>query len=94
VCLQEHPQSLLTLYQRLQTTQDNASAQEAVLSLAVDEFLRYESSNQLGNRRAVKACEVGGVALPAGALVTLCIRPIALSIGPLRGTFDNKLRLV
>jgi len=73
VCLQEHPQSLLSLYQRLQTTQDNASAQEAVLSLAVDEFLRYESSNQLGNRRAVKACEVGGVALPAGALVTLCI---------------------
>ncbi len=73
VCLQEHPQSLLTLYQRLQTTQDNASAQEAVLSLAVDEFLRYESSNQLGNRRAVRACEVGGVALPAGALVTLCI---------------------
>ena len=73
VCLQEHPQSLLTLYQRLQATQHNASAQEAVLSLAVDEFLRYESSNQLGNRRAVKACEVGGVALPAGALVTLCI---------------------
>ena len=73
VCLQEHPQSLLTLHQRLQATQDNASAQEAVLSLAVDEFLRYESSNQLGNRRAVKACEVGGVALPAGALVTLCI---------------------
>jgi len=73
VCLQEHPQSLLTLHQRLQATQHNASAQEAVLSLAVDEFLRYESSNQLGNRRAVKACEVGGVALPAGALVTLCI---------------------
>lgn len=73
VCLQEHPQSLLSLYQRLQTTQDNASTQEAVLSLAVDEFLRYESSNQLGNRRAVRACEVGGVALPAGALVTLCI---------------------
>ena len=33
---------------------------------AVDEFLRFESSNQLGNRRA-PACEVGGVALEAGA---------------------------
>jgi cytochrome P450 len=40
---------------------------------AVDEFLRFESSNQLGNRRALAACEVGGVPLDAGALVTLCI---------------------
>lgn len=46
---------------------------EPMLSTAVDEFLRFESSNQLGNRRAIKACEVGGVALPEGALVTLCI---------------------
>jgi cytochrome P450 len=35
--------------------------------------LRFESSNQLGNRRALKACSVGGVDLPEGALVTLCI---------------------
>lgn len=40
---------------------------EAVMTLAVDEFLRFESSNQLGNRRAVKACEVGGVQLEPGA---------------------------
>jgi hypothetical protein len=39
----------------------------------VDEFLRFESSNQLGNRRATAACCVGGVRLPEGALVTLCI---------------------
>jgi cytochrome P450 len=43
------------------------------LALAVDEFLRFESSNQLGNRRTTRACEVGGVTLPEGALVTLCI---------------------
>lgn len=49
------------------------NALEPVLTLAVDEFLRFESSNQLGNRRALRACEVGGVALPEGALVTLCI---------------------
>jgi cytochrome P450 len=48
-------------------------ALEPVMTLAVDEFLRFESSNQLGNRRAVAACEVGGVKLEEGALVTLCI---------------------
>ncbi|HZY20547.1 MAG TPA: cytochrome P450 [Ramlibacter sp.] len=48
-------------------------AAEPVLAAAVDEFLRFESSNQLGNRRALHACDVGGVPLPPGALVTLCI---------------------
>ena len=43
------------------------------LSLEVDEFLRFESSNQLSNRRASRACQVGGADLPAGALITLCI---------------------
>lgn len=49
------------------------NALEPLMTLAVDEFLRFESSNQLGNRRALRSCEVGGVALPEGALVTLCI---------------------
>ncbi|HYF16562.1 MAG TPA: cytochrome P450 [Ramlibacter sp.] len=48
-------------------------ALEPLMSTAVDEFLRFESSNQLGNRRAVKPCEVGGVRFEPGALVTLCI---------------------
>jgi cytochrome P450 len=43
------------------------------LTVEVDELLRFESSNQLGNRRAVTACTVGGVDLPAGTLLTLCI---------------------
>ena len=46
---------------------------EQILGLAVDEFLRFESSNQLGNRRALQATQVNGMDLPAGALVTLCI---------------------
>jgi hypothetical protein len=46
---------------------------ECVLTAAVDEILRYESSNQLGNRRALTACCIGGVEMPAGALITLCI---------------------
>ena len=40
---------------------------------AVEEVLRYESSNQLGNRMTVADVVVGGVALPAGTGVTLCI---------------------
>ena len=71
--LQEHPAARTQLLQALQHTQNDAAAQEAVLTRAVDEFLRFESSNQLGNRRALCATTVGGVELPAGALVTLCI---------------------
>lgn len=48
-------------------------ADPALITTAVEEFLRYESSNQLGNRRAVQDTEVGGVPVPAGTLLTLCI---------------------
>lgn len=40
---------------------------------AVEEFLRYESSNQLGNRAATRDTEVGGIAVPAGTRIHLCI---------------------
>jgi cytochrome P450 len=40
---------------------------------AVEEFLRMESSNQLGNRRAVIDARIGDVAMPAGTYVHLCI---------------------
>src|SRR3979490_1403779 len=39
----------------------------------IEEFLRYESSNQLGNRVTTEAVEIGGVQMPAGTFVTLCI---------------------
>jgi cytochrome P450 len=73
VSLHEWPAQRAWLQAQLQAQRHDAAAQEATLAQAVDEFLRFESSNQLGNRRALKACEVGGVALPEGALVTLCI---------------------
>ena len=41
--------------------------------LAVEEFLRFESSNQLGNRITTTAVDVGGVTLPADSRITLCI---------------------
>ena len=73
ILLQEFPAARAQLLAGLQATEGDAAAQEQVLSLAVDEFLRFESSNQLGNRRALVATQVGGVHLPAGTLVTLCI---------------------
>jgi cytochrome P450 len=48
-------------------------ADPALIRPAVEEFLRFESSNQLGNRRAVQDTEIGGVHIPAGGLITLCI---------------------
>lgn len=46
---------------------------EAYLIPVVDEFLRFESSNQLSNRRALKNTQIGGVDITAGSLLTLCI---------------------
>ncbi|MCL6518175.1 cytochrome P450, partial [Alicyclobacillus sp.] len=73
VCLHEWPQEKARLLQRLHEARDDRERQEAILSAAVDEFLRFESSNQLGNRRALREAEIGGVRLPAGALT--CTSP-------------------
>lgn len=45
----------------------------SLIKTAVEEMLRFESSNQLGNRMTVEPVELGGVSLPAGTPVTLCI---------------------
>jgi cytochrome P450 len=47
--------------------------QPDLIKTAVEEILRFESSNQLGNRMTTEPVELGGVALPAGTPVTLCI---------------------
>jgi cytochrome P450 len=44
-----------------------------LIKTAIEEFLRYESSNQLGNRVTTEAVGIGGVQMPAGTFVTLCI---------------------
>ncbi|MFC5499155.1 cytochrome P450 [Caenimonas terrae] len=67
VALQEWPAARAALLGKLQREPG------ADLGPEVDEFLRFESSNQLGNRRATRAQTIGGVALPDGALVTLGI---------------------
>src|SRR5438105_9685793 len=45
----------------------------ALIKTAVEEILRFESSNQLGNRMITEPVEIGGIAMPAGTPVTLCI---------------------
>ncbi len=73
VALQEWPAAKARLLSKLQHPAHTGHGPAPDLSVEIDEFLRFESSNQLSNRRAVKACSVGGVDLPAGTLLTLCI---------------------
>jgi cytochrome P450 len=40
---------------------------------AIEEFLRMESSNQLGNRRATRDASLGGLPIPAGSYVHIGI---------------------
>jgi cytochrome P450 len=62
VALSEHPDQK----QRLIEHPD-------MIKTAVEEVLRFESSNQLGNRMTTDNIELGGIQLPAGTPVTLCI---------------------
>ncbi|MBA4035037.1 MAG: cytochrome P450 [Bradyrhizobium sp.] len=62
VALQNHPNEMQRLI-----------GEPALIRTAVEEMLRYESSNQLGNRMTVEPVELGGIAMLAGTPVTLCI---------------------
>lgn len=73
VALQEQPAALAGLLASMQRLAQDTQGLEALLTPAVDEFLRFESSNQLSNRRAMADTAIGGVQLPAGSLLTLCI---------------------
>jgi cytochrome P450 len=52
---------------------DRLIADPALLKTAVEEFLRFESPNQLGNRITAEPAQLGEVALPPGTQITLCI---------------------
>jgi cytochrome P450 len=47
--------------------------QPALINSCVEECLRYESPNQLGNRLVTQPIEIGGVRFEPGAYLTLCI---------------------
>ncbi len=48
-------------------------ADPGLINTAVEEFLRFESPVQIGNRMATSDTTVGGVAMPAGTFVTVGI---------------------
>jgi cytochrome P450 len=48
-------------------------ADPALMRTAVEEVLRFESSNQLGNRRVVADTILGGVPMKEGDLITIGI---------------------
>jgi cytochrome P450 len=48
-------------------------AEPALIATAVEECLRMESPNQLGNRLVSRPLTIGGVALEANTYLTLCI---------------------
>jgi len=49
------------------------NAQPELWPAAIEEILRMESPNQLGNRRAVADFSIDGKSYPAGTLITLCM---------------------
>jgi cytochrome P450 len=44
-----------------------------MIKTGIEEILRFESSNQLGNRMTTEPVELAGIKLAAGTPVTLCI---------------------
>ena len=48
-------------------------AEPDLVRTAVEEILRYESSNQLGNRATTCETELGGERYPTGTQITICI---------------------
>ncbi|MCH8621436.1 cytochrome P450 [Undibacterium sp. TS12] len=48
-------------------------AQPELISTAIEEFLRFESSNQLGNRITTVDTRIGDVDIAAGSRISLCI---------------------
>jgi cytochrome P450 len=62
VCLAEYP-----------SQRDRLLNQPDLIKSAVEEMLRFESSNQLGNRITTETVDVGGIMMPPQTRVTLCI---------------------
>ena len=62
VALRNHPEQKQRLLQHAE-----------LIKTAIEEILRFESSNQLGNRMTTERVELGGVMMEAGTPITLCI---------------------
>ena len=63
----------IELFARFPDQRARLLAEPDILRMAIEEVLRFESSNQLGNRITTRAVEIGGERLASGTFVTLCI---------------------
>ncbi len=63
----------IELFARFPDQRARLLAQPALLRSTIEEVLRYESSNQLGNRITARAVEFGDVVVPSGTSITLGI---------------------
>jgi len=63
----------IELFIRFPSSRAQLIANPELLRTAVEEVLRYESSNQLGNRLTTRDVLIGDEAVAAGTFVTLCI---------------------
>ena len=52
---------------------DGLATRPELVKSAVEEFLRFESSNQLGNRITTEEVRIGRFRLPSASRITLCI---------------------
>lgn len=73
VALTEWPEAKTELLLKQEHFVSDSIGLEAYLIPIIDEFLRFEPSNQLSNRRALKNTQIDGVDIAAGSLLTLCI---------------------
>jgi cytochrome P450 len=65
--------NVIELFARFPDQRTRLRSEPALLQPAIEEVLRYESSNQLGNRITTRDAEIGVTHLPAGCFVTLGI---------------------
>lgn len=91
VALTEHPQAKADLLLNQELLEPDSISLEAYLNPVIDEFLRFEPSNQLSNRRALKNTHICGADIAAGSLLTLCIG--AANRDPAQFEQPNQLQL-
>ncbi len=63
----------IELLLRYPTALEQLRDNPTLIGPAVEEMLRYESPNQLGNRTTTQATEIGGRLIPPDTVLTLCI---------------------
>lgn len=63
----------IVLFDRFPGQRKRILQDPTLIEIAVEECLRFESPNQLGNRIATRDCSLGGTAIKAGQFITLCI---------------------